>query len=356
MKTNVIPDSIDLDVDIRTLPGEAPTTCPPTCGRRSATSPTMSRSSPDRRPGVDQPHGDAAVGRPAAGGVGAVPGARLTPQFIVGFTDARVFRELGAVAYGAGLFSPTLDPAEYGRRFHGNDERIDVESLRLTIELWQRVLQVSDGHTPTSIGSPGRRPRAARRQLGQAAGAKRTLRRQRRARRESTTAARAPTRRGVVPTSASAAGSNAAVLDQVDAVVLAVPATVDERDDVQAVPDVRADVDVGEAELLVQLAAQRRLVVLARLLTATGRRPHGHVRELEAHEQHAARRVEHEGAHGRTDPQAVDVHLFSRFVGQVVVEGAVHLVDRLALLAQRECFGSRVGTHTWPHSASSGVP
>jgi len=68
------------------------------------------------------------------------PEARLNPQFIVGFTDARVFRELGAVSYGAGLFSPSIDPSEFGQRFHGHNERIDVESLRLTAELWERVI------------------------------------------------------------------------------------------------------------------------------------------------------------------------------------------------------------------------
>jgi acetylornithine deacetylase/succinyl-diaminopimelate desuccinylase-like protein len=51
-----------------------------------------------------------------------------------------VFRELGTVAYGAGLFSPSVDPAEFGRRFHGHDERVDVESLGLTVDLWQRVV------------------------------------------------------------------------------------------------------------------------------------------------------------------------------------------------------------------------
>ena len=68
------------------------------------------------------------------------PDARLNPQFIVGFTDARVFRELGAVSYGAGLFSPSIDAGEFGQRFHGHDERIDIESLRLTTELWERVI------------------------------------------------------------------------------------------------------------------------------------------------------------------------------------------------------------------------
>ena len=68
------------------------------------------------------------------------PGAALSPQFSVGFTDARVFRELGAITYGAGLFSPHVDAAEFGRRFHGHDERVDVESLGLTVELWRRVV------------------------------------------------------------------------------------------------------------------------------------------------------------------------------------------------------------------------
>ncbi len=68
------------------------------------------------------------------------PGARLNPQFTVGFTDARIFRELGAVSYGAGLFSPIVDPGEFSLRFHGHDERVDVESLRLTTQLWERVV------------------------------------------------------------------------------------------------------------------------------------------------------------------------------------------------------------------------
>jgi acetylornithine deacetylase/succinyl-diaminopimelate desuccinylase-like protein len=67
------------------------------------------------------------------------PTARLNPQFIVGFTDARIYREMGAVAYGAGLFSPSLDAGEFGSRFHGNDERIDIESLALTTRLWHHL-------------------------------------------------------------------------------------------------------------------------------------------------------------------------------------------------------------------------
>ena len=44
MKANVIPDDVAIDVDIRTMPASPPTRSRPTCGPRSATSPTTWRS------------------------------------------------------------------------------------------------------------------------------------------------------------------------------------------------------------------------------------------------------------------------------------------------------------------------
>lgn len=142
MKTNVIPDMVDIDVDVRTLPGEdgddvaehlRAALGDELFARVEITPLIDDRSSISR---TDTPLWDAlqrAVSVP-------FPEARLNPQFSVGFTDARVFREMGAVAYGAGLFSPAVDPADLARRFHGHDERVDVESLRLTAELWERVV------------------------------------------------------------------------------------------------------------------------------------------------------------------------------------------------------------------------
>ena len=141
MKTNVIPDTIDLDVDVRTLPGEG--TDEVTAHLRAALGDLADHveveiilDDPASISRTDTPLWDSlqrAVTVP-------FPGATLSPQFTVGFTDARVFRELGAISYGAGLFSPTVDAAEFGRRFHGHDERVDVESLGLTVELWRRVI------------------------------------------------------------------------------------------------------------------------------------------------------------------------------------------------------------------------
>jgi acetylornithine deacetylase/succinyl-diaminopimelate desuccinylase-like protein len=141
MKANVIPDSITLDVDVRTLPGEG--TAEVDAHLRAALGDLADHveveillNDPASISRTDTPLWDAlqrAVTVP-------FPGATLSPQFTVGFTDARVFRELGAISYGAGLFSPSVDPAEFGRRFHGHDERVDVESLGLTVQLWQRVV------------------------------------------------------------------------------------------------------------------------------------------------------------------------------------------------------------------------
>ena len=74
----------------------------------------------------------------------ADPQARVHPGLIVGGTDARFYRPMGAVAYGAGIFSPDVDMTDFGSRFHGNNERIDLESLRLVTDFWGRIVRGFD--------------------------------------------------------------------------------------------------------------------------------------------------------------------------------------------------------------------
>jgi len=59
----------------------------------------------------------------------------LTP----GGTDARFFRALGVPAYGMALYSREMSLTQYSAMFHSNDERVDQESLRLTVELYGAV-------------------------------------------------------------------------------------------------------------------------------------------------------------------------------------------------------------------------
>ena len=66
-----------------------------------------------------------------------VDGSALVPFLTVGATDARFFRRSGSVAYGFGLFSRKLSFDDYASMFHGNDERVDIESLVLSTRLWE---------------------------------------------------------------------------------------------------------------------------------------------------------------------------------------------------------------------------
>jgi acetylornithine deacetylase/succinyl-diaminopimelate desuccinylase-like protein len=68
-----------------------------------------------------------------------VEGSALVPFLTVGATDARFFRRSGSVAYGFGLFSRRLSFDSFASMFHGNDERVDVDSLVLSTRLWQAL-------------------------------------------------------------------------------------------------------------------------------------------------------------------------------------------------------------------------
>ena len=60
------------------------------------------------------------------------PGSHLVPLVASGGTDGRYLRERGTHVYGIGLYSREVELGDYRRRFHGNDERVDLASLALT--------------------------------------------------------------------------------------------------------------------------------------------------------------------------------------------------------------------------------
>src|SRR5262245_14958658 len=142
VKTNVIPDVVDIEVDIRTVPGDSDDEV-----RRH-----LDKALGDLVDEVEieklfsKPASMSPTGTPLWDVLGRVvdahyPGARLLPRMIVGFTDAPYFRARGAVAYGFGLFSRSLTAEAMSGRFHGNDERVDVESLALTTQAWLEICE-----------------------------------------------------------------------------------------------------------------------------------------------------------------------------------------------------------------------
>jgi acetylornithine deacetylase/succinyl-diaminopimelate desuccinylase-like protein len=61
-----------------------------------------------------------------------VQNALVLPAISPGFTDSRIFRQRGVVAYG---FMPVLlEPLE-AATIHGHNERISIENLRLGMEV-----------------------------------------------------------------------------------------------------------------------------------------------------------------------------------------------------------------------------
>ncbi len=142
VKTNVIPDIVDIDVDIRTLPGETAEDVAANLGEAlgdlaaSVTVSTIQQAEPTASPMVTPMWDSISRVVPKL-----VPNAGLVPRMSTGGTDARYFRQRGAVAYGFGLFSPAMTYEQFATRFHGHDERVDVESLRLSTEMWIALLR-----------------------------------------------------------------------------------------------------------------------------------------------------------------------------------------------------------------------
>ena len=141
-KTNVIPDTVDIDVDIRTVPGT--TADDVNAHLREALGDDLFASvevsaifndessiSP-----MGNPMWDAMTRQLHA----VYPTAEWLPELIVGATDARFFREKGVVSYGTGLFSPGVTMADFAARFHGHDERVDVASLGLCTDYWTGIV------------------------------------------------------------------------------------------------------------------------------------------------------------------------------------------------------------------------
>ena len=92
-------------------------------------------------------------------------------------------------------------------------------------------------------------------------------------------------------------------LDQVVAIALAIPLTVEVGDDVLAIPDVRAHDGIVQPDFLDQLTMQRLEVGFARVETTTGKRPHRRIRELEPDEQDVLVGCDEQRANGLPDAE-----------------------------------------------------
>ena len=140
-KTNIIPDRVDLELDIRTLPGQTSgdvrAMLADALGPELFASVDITAQSDDESTAssLDNPLWDSITKVTEA----MVPGTRTMPFLLVGATDARFFRRAGSIAYGYGLFSERIPFAQFMSMFHGDDERVDQESLELSTNLWEAL-------------------------------------------------------------------------------------------------------------------------------------------------------------------------------------------------------------------------
>lgn len=142
VKTNMIPDSAELQVDVRTLPGHGATEVRAMLAEAlgdlwdrvdvvADAESLASTSRPDGRV-ID------AIGRVTAN---IVPGARTVPSMLVAATDARHFRRVGAQCYGVGLKSDRIPYERFVTMFHGDNECVDVETVHMQIDYFEQLAE-----------------------------------------------------------------------------------------------------------------------------------------------------------------------------------------------------------------------
>ncbi|HYR94995.1 MAG TPA: M20/M25/M40 family metallo-hydrolase [Methylomirabilota bacterium] len=142
VKLNVIPDTAEVQVDIRTLNGDdgegVHAMLRDAAGDLWKDVEIVEEgSNPATSSPIDTPLWKALTKVSQR----LVPGATTLPFLIVGATDARFFRRKGVVAYGYGLLSDKIPFGEFSTLFHGNNERIDQESLGLMTPMWEGLVR-----------------------------------------------------------------------------------------------------------------------------------------------------------------------------------------------------------------------
>jgi acetylornithine deacetylase/succinyl-diaminopimelate desuccinylase-like protein len=143
-KTNIIPEEATIALDIRVLPGDDEATV------RAMIADALGDAAEGVEVAFDRGTDVATVSpaesplldsmRRVAGRF--YEGAELVPMRMVGSTDARHFRRIfGTAAYGFGMWSDRLGLDEIAKMGHGDDERIDLESLEMSVDLWDALVR-----------------------------------------------------------------------------------------------------------------------------------------------------------------------------------------------------------------------
>lgn len=137
---NVIPDEALIDLDIRTLPGTSD----------EQVDGLLREMLGDLADTVEirHLHGWPATASPSdhplfaavCRAIEATDGSPVVPLMAAGGSDARLMRLIGIPAYGFGLLTKGWTYERYRERIHAHNERIDIESVALTLEALRRLV------------------------------------------------------------------------------------------------------------------------------------------------------------------------------------------------------------------------
>lgn len=141
-KLNTVADEAKVEVDIRALPGQDEVSVDDHL--RKVLGPDYEEL--DIEPQRNQPANSSPASGPLWEAIGgafeSMTGSRrIIPAMTPATTDARFYRRRGVTAYGVGMFDDALDFSTFLSMFHGNDERVSVDSLGLTAELLDRIIE-----------------------------------------------------------------------------------------------------------------------------------------------------------------------------------------------------------------------
>lgn len=142
VKANMIPDAAVAQVDVRAVPGhtraDVDDFLKKAMGRHAD---RLTIESTGDHPATESPP-SGSLWDVIVGSITELTGSTsVIPTLMPAATDARFFRERGTTAYGVGLFDHQVSFPDFLSMFHGNDERVSLESVDLTTRLLATILE-----------------------------------------------------------------------------------------------------------------------------------------------------------------------------------------------------------------------
>jgi acetylornithine deacetylase/succinyl-diaminopimelate desuccinylase-like protein len=141
VKANMIPDVGVAQIDLRAVPGQDRDDVDRFLGKAMGRYADRLRFEPQADFAATESRPAGTLWEVIVDAIEDVTGSRAAvPTLMPASTDARFFRARGSIAYGVGLFDDLVSFPDFLAMFHGNDERVSIQSVGLTVSLLERVL------------------------------------------------------------------------------------------------------------------------------------------------------------------------------------------------------------------------